>query len=74
MPLFTIGYEGQALDDVLGKLKANKIELVVDVRALPLSRKRGFSKNALRHRRSTASASPMPIALPRHAEADTRPL
>ncbi len=47
MPLFTIGYEGQALDDVLGKLKANKIALVVDVRALPLSRKRGFSKNAL---------------------------
>ncbi len=46
MALFTIGYEGQALDDVLGKLKANKIELVVDVRALPLSRKRGFSKNA----------------------------
>jgi uncharacterized protein (DUF488 family) len=47
MPLFTIGYEGRALDDVLGKLKANKIELVVDVRALPLSRKRGFSKKAL---------------------------
>lgn len=47
MPLYTIGYEGQALDDVLGRLKANKIALVVDVRALPLSRKRGFSKNAL---------------------------
>jgi uncharacterized protein (DUF488 family) len=46
MALFTIGYEGQALDDVLGKLKANKIELVVDVRALPLSRKKGFSKTA----------------------------
>jgi uncharacterized protein (DUF488 family) len=47
MPLFTIGYEGKALDDVLGRLKANRIELVVDVRALPLSRKRGFSKTAL---------------------------
>ncbi|MGH6980531.1 MAG: DUF488 family protein, partial [Stellaceae bacterium] len=44
MALFTIGYEGRALDDVLGKLKGNRIELVVDVRALPLSRKRGFSK------------------------------
>jgi uncharacterized protein (DUF488 family) len=47
MPLYTIGYEGKALDDVLGRLKANKIGLVVDVRALPLSRKRGFSKKAL---------------------------
>ena len=47
MPLYTIGYEGKALDDVLGRLKANRIELVVDVRALPLSRKRGFSKTAL---------------------------
>jgi uncharacterized protein (DUF488 family) len=46
MKLFTIGYEGKALDDVLGRLKANEIELVVDVRALPLSRKKGFSKNA----------------------------
>jgi uncharacterized protein (DUF488 family) len=46
MKLFTIGYEGKALDDILGRLKANDIELVVDVRALPLSRKKGFSKNA----------------------------
>jgi uncharacterized protein (DUF488 family) len=46
MALFTIGYEGKALDDILGRLKANKIDLVVDVRALPLSRKRGFSKTA----------------------------
>lgn len=47
MALFTIGYEGRALDDVLGKLHANRIDMVVDVRALPLSRKRGFSKKAL---------------------------
>jgi len=47
MPLYTIGYEGRALADVLGTLKDNKIGLVVDVRALPLSRKRGFSKKAL---------------------------
>lgn len=47
MALFTIGYEGSALDDVLGRLHANRIDLVVDVRALPLSRKRGFSKKAL---------------------------
>ena len=46
MPLYTIGYEGRALDDVLGTLKANRVGLVVDVRALPLSRKRGFSKTA----------------------------
>jgi uncharacterized protein (DUF488 family) len=45
--LLTIGYEGRTLNELLARLKANRVELVVDVRALPLSHKRGFSKNAL---------------------------
>lgn len=47
MAVFTIGYEGLDLDAFMARLAENDIETVVDVRELPLSRKRGFSKNAL---------------------------
>lgn len=46
-PLFTIGYEGRALDELLAELQSNRIERVIDVRELPLSRRRGFSKTPL---------------------------
>lgn len=49
MRLFTIGYEGLELADFIGLLTRHKVETVVDVRDLPLSRKKGFSKQALRH-------------------------
>ncbi len=45
--LFTIGYEGRALDEVLAMLAANRIDRVIDIRGLPLSRRRGFSKTPL---------------------------
>lgn len=45
--LYTIGYEGQTLDSFFGQLTSSHVRLVVDVRELPLSRKRGFSKRAL---------------------------
>ena len=45
--LYTVGYEGADLSDFLSTLKAHKIKQVIDVRDLPLSRKKGFSKNAL---------------------------
>lgn len=45
--LFTIGYTGLQLDEFLGQLKSSKIELLLDVREIPISRKRGFSKTAL---------------------------
>lgn len=45
--LYTIGYEGQTLEAFLQRLSEIRIRLVVDVRELPLSRKRGFSKRAL---------------------------
>jgi len=45
--LFTIGYEGASLADFLLRLKVAGVDVVVDVRELPLSRRRGFSKNQL---------------------------
>lgn len=44
---FTIGYEGRSLDDFITNLLEAGVERIVDVRELPLSRKRGFSKRAL---------------------------
>jgi uncharacterized protein (DUF488 family) len=45
--LFTIGYEGRTPAALADVLKKNAVEVVVDVRFLPLSHKRGFSKTAL---------------------------
>jgi uncharacterized protein (DUF488 family) len=47
MTIFTIGYEGATMESFLATLKAAGIEQVIDVRALPLSRRPGFSKNGL---------------------------
>ncbi|HUS33229.1 MAG TPA: DUF488 domain-containing protein [Kofleriaceae bacterium] len=46
-PLFTVGYEGRALDELLAILSAESIDCVIDIRELPLSRRRGFSKTPL---------------------------
>jgi uncharacterized protein (DUF488 family) len=45
--LYTAGYEGLSLDDLLVRLRAHGIRMLADVREAPISRKRGFSKNAL---------------------------
>ncbi len=45
--LLTIGYEGCRIDDVLVALKEARVGLLVDVRAVPQSRKPGFSKRQL---------------------------
>ena len=45
--LFTMGYEGTTIDTFIGNLQAKKIDCVLDIRALPLSRKPGFSKTKL---------------------------
>jgi uncharacterized protein (DUF488 family) len=45
--LFTIGYEGAAVRGLLDALRDAGVEHLIDVRALPLSRKPGFSKRAL---------------------------
>jgi len=48
--LFTVGYEGLTIDAFITNLLANNINCVLDVRALPVSRKKGFSKNQLAER------------------------
>ncbi|WP_158928845.1 DUF488 family protein [Acidisphaera sp. S103] len=45
--LATIGYEGTTIDAVVATLRDAKIALLVDVRAVPQSRKPGFSKRQL---------------------------
>lgn len=45
--LFTLGYEGLKPDDFVSRLKENNIEILVDVREVAWSRKRGFSKSQL---------------------------
>jgi uncharacterized protein (DUF488 family) len=45
--LFTIGYEGTTLDRVLAALRDARVTHLVDVRAVPQSRKPGFSKRML---------------------------
>lgn len=47
MRIFTIGYEGATQAELMAALAAAGVERVIDVRAVPLSRKPGFSKNVL---------------------------
>jgi len=48
MRIFTIGYEGATVGEFLAALQQAGVERVIDVRALPLSRRPGFSKSPLR--------------------------
>ncbi len=48
LEVLTVGYEGLDSSAFLDVLKANRINLVADVRDLPLSRKKGFSKTPLK--------------------------
>ena len=48
MRIFTIGYEGTTVPDFVAALHKAGVERVIDVRALPLSRRPGFSKSPLR--------------------------
>lgn len=43
----TVGYEGHDPESFVETLRKARIERVIDVRELPLSRKSGFSKSAL---------------------------
>jgi uncharacterized protein (DUF488 family) len=45
--IYTFGYEGLDISAFLARLSELRIETIIDVRANPLSRKRGFSRNAL---------------------------
>jgi uncharacterized protein (DUF488 family) len=46
--LYTIGYEGNSLENYLNRLIENDIKVLIDVRNNPLSMKFGFSKSQLK--------------------------
>lgn len=46
--IFTIGYEGAVMSEFIATLQKAGVQRVIDVRALPLSRRPGFSKTSLR--------------------------
>jgi uncharacterized protein (DUF488 family) len=48
MRIFTIGYEGATVPEFIAAIQKAGVERVIDVRALPLSRRPGFSKSPLR--------------------------
>jgi uncharacterized protein (DUF488 family) len=47
MTIYTIGYEGATMSGFITALQAAGVRRVIDVRALPLSRRPGFSKSTL---------------------------
>lgn len=77
--LLTIGYEDASIDDFIATLKAAGVTTLLDVREIPISRKRGFSKKVLseavtaagiayRHERDLGSPKPMRTQL--HVDGD----
>jgi len=54
MRIFTIGYEGATVAEFISVLRNAGVERVIDVRALPNSRRPGFSKTPLRNALSEA--------------------
>jgi uncharacterized protein (DUF488 family) len=46
--IFTIGYEGATVPEFVVALQEAGVQRVIDVRALPLSRRPGFSKSPLK--------------------------
>jgi uncharacterized protein (DUF488 family) len=49
MRIFTIGYEGTTVGEFLDALEKAGVKRVIDVRAVPNSRRPGFSKTPLRN-------------------------
>jgi len=54
MHVYTIGYEGADIESVIATLKAVGVQRLADVRAVALSRKKGFSKKSLADRLARA--------------------
>lgn len=79
MTLYTIGYEGLTIDEFIARLEAADVTALYDVRDLPLSHKRGFSKNGLatalahagiRYHHWKALGAPKPVRDRYHADHD----
>lgn len=50
----SVGYEKRSVQDLVALLQGARVRRVLDVRALPLSRRKGFSKTALSESLGTA--------------------
>ena len=61
MKIFTIGYEATTMDAFLATLTAAGVLRVIDVRALPLSRRPGFSKTSLAASLATVGIDYVPL-------------
>lgn len=59
--VYTIGYEGTDSERFVKTLVAVGIEVLADVRAVPLSRKKGFSKNSLRELLEASGIAYLPM-------------
>ena len=60
--IFTIGYEGATVGDFIAALTSAGVERVIDVRAVPQSRRPGFSKTPLRNALAEAGIDYRPPA------------
>ena len=47
--IYTVGYEGRSVDDLVSILRSRDVAVLVDARYRAQSRKRGFSKTGLAH-------------------------
>ena len=47
LELLTVGYEGRTISEMVTLLKKHRVKHVFDIREIPISRKKGFSKRAL---------------------------
>ncbi len=48
--VYTVGYEEKSIDEFIQSLRKHHIKVLVDVREIPASRKKGFSKTKLNER------------------------
>lgn len=48
--IISIGYEGRTADEMIAVLRAHRVSRLLDIRELPLSRRKEFSKTALAER------------------------
>lgn len=55
--LYTIGYEGLDIDAFIARVREAGVQTILDVRELPLSRKKGFSKSSFNERLSGANVA-----------------
>ncbi|WP_019176128.1 DUF488 domain-containing protein [Methanomassiliicoccus luminyensis] len=46
--VWTVGYEGRTLQDILSLVRSYGLEVLIDVRESPYSRRKGFSQRPLR--------------------------